>query len=53
MRNEGMESLLKEWFDENYEMLRFANGHALNPMVKERAFQYVLQYWKRLSNLET
>ncbi|RPK08306.1 hypothetical protein [Priestia endophytica] len=51
MRNEDMESLLKEWFDENYEMLRFANGHALNPMVKKIAFQHVLQYWRKLSNL--
>ena len=53
MINEDIELQLKEWFDENYEMLRFSNGHALNPMVKEIAFQHVLQYWKKLSDLAT
>ncbi|HDR4593968.1 TPA: hypothetical protein ACGXMA_002396 [Bacillus cereus] len=53
MINEDIELQLKDWFDENYEMLRFANGHALNPMVKKIAFQHVLQYWKKLSDLAT
>lgn len=53
MISEDIESLLEEWFNENYEMLRFANGHALNHMVKEIALQQVLQYWKKLSNFAT
>ena len=38
---------LREFFEANYEYLKETSGHSINEMMRERAFEQVLAYWKR------
>ncbi|WP_299515690.1 PD-(D/E)XK nuclease family protein [uncultured Rummeliibacillus sp.] len=46
-----MELQLREWFDDNYEELKLAGGHALSTRVKKIAFQHILQYWRKMKEI--
>lgn len=46
--NDDIEDRLREFFDENYELLRVSGGHQLAPDVLEGAFQQVVAYWRKL-----
>ena len=51
LTTEDVETRLREFFDENYEVLRFEGGHRLAPDVIEGAFQQVLAYWRKLRDV--
>ncbi len=46
--NESIEDFIVRRFEENFQRLRFENGHGLAPEVKEAAKRQVLLYWRRL-----
>jgi PD-(D/E)XK nuclease superfamily len=50
-REDSIKSLLHRWFDENFQRLKFENGHSLSPEVKEAAERQVFLYWNRLRSL--
>ena len=41
------EEKLREFFEANYEYLKETSGHSINEMMRERAFEQVLMYWKK------
>jgi hypothetical protein len=45
------EEFIREAFENNFERLRFENGHALAPEVKERALEQVILYWRKLRDI--
>lgn len=45
---DDIEGRIREYFEQNYEMLRLEGGHALAPEFKTAAFEQVLMYWRRL-----
>jgi len=49
--NEEIESRIREFFEQNYEMLRLEGGHALSPEFKAAALEQVLMYWQRLRDV--
>ena len=51
LTDEGMESLLRQMFKENYATLKLESGHAMSPYITEIAFQQVLRYWQRLRDV--
>ena len=51
MTDEEIEQKLKEYFEENYELLRLEGGHALTEEGKANAFNQVLYYWKKLNHI--
>ncbi len=46
-----VEIKLREYFDENYELLRLEGGHALTEEGKQNAFNQILYYWKKLNHI--
>lgn len=48
LNNDDIESRIREYFEQNYEMLRLEGGHALAPEFKAAALDQVLLYWRRL-----
>jgi len=48
---DAMETRLRDFFQENYEMLRVVGGHQLAPEVLNAAFQQVLLYWRKLHDV--
>lgn len=48
---EDMESFLRRSFEDNFQRLRFENGHGLTPEVKEAALRHVLLYWRKLRRI--
>ena len=42
-----IEEKLREFFEANYEYLKESSGHSINELMKERAFEQVLIYWKK------
>lgn len=42
------ESQIREFFEENFEVLRMEGGHSLAPEVKDIALRQVLLYWRKL-----
>ncbi len=47
MADGQLEEKLRELFEANYEFLKESSGHSINEMMKERAFDQVLMYWKK------
>jgi hypothetical protein len=45
------EEQIREFFEENFEVLRMEGGHSLAPEVKEIALQQVLLYWRKLRSV--
>jgi hypothetical protein len=43
-----IEALIRQTFEENYELLRLEGAGALSPDVKETALQQVLLYWRKM-----
>lgn len=46
-----IEELIKEYFEQNYELLRLEGGHAMTDDVKQAAYQQVLLYYKKLQHI--
>ena len=46
-----MEDFIRQVFEENYEQLRLASGHAITADVKETAYNQVLLYWRKLRGI--
>ena len=53
MNKEDIENRIREFFDENYEILRQQGGHSLTNDTREQALRQVLDYWKKLNNIAT
>lgn len=51
LQNESIESQIRDFFEQNYEMLRLEGGHALSPEFKAAALEQVLMYWQRLRDV--
>lgn len=51
MTEKEIEERLREFFEENYELLRLEGGHALTGDAKENAFNQVLHYWRKLKEI--
>lgn len=49
--SEEIESRIRDFFEQNYEMLRLEGGHALSPEFKAAALEQVLMYWQRLRDV--
>lgn len=49
--SEEIESRIREFFEQNYEMLRLEGGHALSPEFKAAALEQILMYWRRLRDV--
>jgi hypothetical protein len=49
MTDKEVEVKLREYFEENYELLRLEGGHALTEEGKQNAFNQILYYWKKLN----
>jgi len=47
----SVEDKIREFFEENFEMLRLEGGHSLSPQAKEIALQQVLLYWRKLNDV--
>lgn len=48
---ESIEDFILRRFEENFERLKFENGHGLAPEVKEAAKRQVVLYWRRLKEV--
>ncbi|HYV91508.1 MAG TPA: PD-(D/E)XK nuclease family protein [Chitinophagales bacterium] len=46
-----VEERIKDFFEENYELLRLEGGHALSEKGKQDALEQVLLYWRKLNNI--
>lgn len=46
-----IEDWVRETFERNYERLRLDGGHALNPDVKQVAFEQILAYYRKLTEI--
>lgn len=46
-----IEGRIREFFEQNYQLLRLEGGHALTEDVKEKALNQVLLYWRKLKEL--
>ncbi|WP_139423894.1 PD-(D/E)XK nuclease family protein [Chryseobacterium mulctrae] len=46
-----IEEKLKEIFEQNYELLKLEGGHALTEATKNDAFQQILYYYRKLSDV--
>lgn len=51
MTDQEIEIKLREYFEENYELLRLEGGHALTEEGKHNAFNQVLFYWRKLKHI--
>lgn len=51
LADEDMVSFLRASFEDNFQRLRFENGHGLTPEVKEAALRHVLLYWRKLRRI--
>lgn len=51
MTDEGIEERIKEYFNENYELLKLEGGHALTDDGRENALNQVLYYWRKLKDI--
>lgn len=49
--DESIEDFIIRRFEENFQRLRFENGHGLAPEVKEAAKRQVVLYWRRLREI--
>ena len=49
--NESIEEFILRRFEENFQRLKFENGHGLAPEVKEAAKRQVVLYWRRLRDV--
>lgn len=43
-----IESLIQQWFEDNFQSLKLEGGHGLSPDVKAGALNQVLFYWRKL-----
>lgn len=50
---ESIETVLRRFFEENYELLRLEGGRSLSPEVREAAWQQVRLYWLKLHEVAT
>ncbi len=50
-QQDDIETLLRGFFEDNFEMLRLEGGHSLSPQVQRLAFEQVLFYWRKLSDV--
>jgi hypothetical protein len=48
---EPIEDLILRQFEENFQRLKFENGHSLAPELKEAAKRQALLYWRRLKDV--
>ena len=46
--NTEIETLLQQWFEDNFQALKLEGGHSLSPDVKASALNQVLFYWRKL-----
>ncbi len=46
-----VEDKIKEFFEQNYQLLRLEGGHALTEDIKEQALNQVLLYWRKLKDV--
>lgn len=51
MTDQEIEIKLREYFEENYELLRLEGGHTLTEEGKQNAFNQVLFYWRKLKHI--
>lgn len=51
MTDKEIEAKLREYFEENYELLRLEGGHSLTEDTKQIAFDQILYYWKKLNHI--
>lgn len=51
MTDQEIEIKLREYFEENYELLRLEGGHALTEEGKQNAFNQVLFHWRKLKHI--
>ncbi len=51
MTDQEIEIRLREYFEENYELLRLEGGHALTEEGRQNAFNQILYYWKKLNHI--
>ena len=48
---DDLEEKIRDYFEENYQLLRLEGGHALTADAKELALNQVLMYWKKLQDI--
>jgi len=48
---EGIEEFLRERFDDNFEIIQEETSTGLAPDIRERAFQQVIYYWRKLKGI--
>lgn len=48
---DSIEEFIERHFEENFQRLRFENGHGLAPEVKEAAKRQVILYWRKLKHI--
>ena len=51
MIDQEMEAKIKEFFDNNYEILHLESGHSITEDGKRRALEQVLYYWRKLKEI--
>ena len=51
MTDKEVEIRLREYFEENYELLQLEGGHALTDEGKQNAFNQILYYWRKLNHI--
>lgn len=50
-KHDEMEARIRDFFEQNFEMLRLESGHSLSPDAKAAALNQVLLYWRRLREI--
>lgn len=53
MTDQQIEERIKEYFEENYELLRLEGGHALTEETKRIALEQIIYYWRKLKDIAT
>lgn len=53
MKPEEVEGKIREFFEENYELMRFEAGHDITQDVKNLALDQVIAYWRKLQGIAT
>jgi len=51
MKPEEIENRIKDFFEQNYEMLKLEGGHALTPDVTQAALTQVLYYYRKMRSV--
>lgn len=53
MTDKEIEAKIFEFFEDNYELLRYDSGHQLTNDSRQQALEQVLMYWRKSKNIAT